>query len=190
MSNEHKRRKRALVSVTDKGGLEELKLLVELGWEFVSTDGTAKRLEELGIPVTSIEQVTGFPEMLDGRIKTLHPNIFGGILANRDKQAHLLAIAEHGIQLFDLVVVNLYNFSGKPSIETIDIGGPALLRAAAKNWQGGVTAVCDPEDYVNVVQTIKDFGEVPELLRHILARKVFYLTAGYDTVIADLWPHL
>lgn len=162
-------------------------MLVELGWEFVSTGGTARTLIELGIPVTPIEEVTGFPEMLDGRVKTLHPAVFGGILADRTNPDHLKAIAEHGIGLFDLVVVNLYDFTSRPSIENIDIGGPSLLRAAAKNWEREIAVICDPGDYIQVVEAIEAHGSVPAEIRRMLAGKVFHLTAGYDLAIADLW---
>lgn len=170
--------KRALVSVTDKRELEKLKILTDNNWEIVSTGGTAKKLEELGIPFTPIEAVTGFPEMMDGRLKTLHPNIFGGILADRSKPEHMAAIKERGIIPIDLVVVNLYDFQGNPSIEQIDIGGPSLLRAAAKNF-GSVTVVVDPSDYDTVVEAhLRD--NVSWNYRFELARKVFALTFDYD----------
>ena len=127
--------RRALVSVSDKTGVEELcRELIELGVEIVSTGGTAKRLEDAGITVRTIDDLTGFPEMMDGRVKTLHPLVHGGILAVRSKPEHMASVKEHGIELIDLVVVNLYPFESKPGIENIDIGGPAMVRSAAKNF--------------------------------------------------------
>lgn len=168
-----------LISVTDKTGLEKFKTLAELGWEIISTGGTAKKLVELGIPCIPIEQVTGFPEMMDGRLKTLHPKVFGGILADRSKPEHLAACREQGIELIDLVVVNLYNFLGNPGIEQIDIGGPSLLRAAAKNL-AFVSVVCDPADYDFVIKEIADNGSTSLETRHVLATGVFEQTSGYD----------
>ena len=146
--------KRALVSVSDKKGLEPfVRGLVELGVEIISTGGTARYLLEAGVPVTGISEVTGFPEIMDGRVKTLHPAIHGGILADRDRPSHMKAIAELGIKPIDLVVVNLYPFeqtvsqrgvSEEDAIENIDIGGPTMVRAAAKNF-GGVGIVVSPD---------------------------------------------
>lgn len=157
--------KRALVSVSNKEGLVPfVKALVELGIEVISTGGTKKTLEEAGIPVIGIEEVTGFPEILDGRVKTLHPKIHGGLLSVRDNDAHVKQLAEHHITPIDLVVVNLYPFKqtiGKPdvtfaeAIENIDIGGPSMLRAAAKN-HAYVTVVVDPNDYDKVLAELKE----------------------------------
>lgn len=176
--------KRALLSVTDKTGIVDLaRELVARGWEVVSTGGTAKAIREAGIPCTLVEYVTGFPEMLDGRVKTLHPKVFGGILANRAIPAHMEAIEAAGIQPIDLVAVNLYAFGAKPGIENIDIGGPSLLRAAAKNG-ATVPVLVDPADYDAVLAQLS-VGEVSELKREYLARKVFRHTGQYDTAIAD-----
>ena len=144
---------RALISVSDKSGVQEFaKTLVDLGFEIISTGGTANVLRDAGISVVSIDEVTGFPEMMDGRVKTLHPNIHGGLLARRDNPNHVSAAKEHGIDMIDLVVVNLYPFEStisKPqvtlseAIENIDIGGPSMLRSAAKNYQS-VAVVVSP----------------------------------------------
>lgn len=173
---------RALVSVTDKSGLEKLLPLATLGWEFISTGGTAKALRAVGIEVTPIEQVTGFPEMLDGRVKTLHPNIFGGILAARAIPAHLAALVEHHIDLIDLVVVNLYDFKNKPDIEEIDIGGPSLIRAASKNGISTIPVI-DPTDYEWVVASLTVTGAISEDQRERLVIKVFAATSDYDRMI-------
>ena len=185
--------RRALVSVFDKTGLEELaRGLARLGIEIVSTGGTLKFLEEKGIPVTAVSEVTGFPEILDGRVKTLHPKIHGGILANRSVPAHLDALAEHDIGRVDVVVVNLYPFretvargaSFADTLEMIDVGGPTMVRAAAKNF-GGVAVVVDPADYPAVLAALEEGkGAVPEPLRRRLALKAFQATAGYDAAIS------
>ncbi len=184
--------KRALLSVSDKTGLIPLgQALSELGWELVSTGGTARALTEAGLPVVGVSDVTGFPEMMDGRVKTLHPMIHGGILARRQVPADLAALAEHGIGLIDLVVVNLYPFAqaaAKPDlpfdhlIEEIDIGGPSLLRAAAKNFRD-VLVVVDPGDYNRVVDALRADGGALGL-RFDLARKAYGHTADYDRTIA------
>src|SRR5688572_11361102 len=147
---------RALLSVSDKSGLLPFaRELAELGWELVSTGGTARVLRDGGLPVRDVSEVTGIPEMLDGRVKTLHPAVHGGLLARRDLPEHMRAIEEHGIEPIDMVVVNLYPFretaarrdvSPEAVIEQIDIGGPSMLRSAAKN-HGSVTVVVDPADY-------------------------------------------
>ena len=184
--------KRALLSVSDKSGLVSLgQALVGLGWELVSTGGTARTLAAAGLPVIGISDVTGFPEMMDGRVKTLHPKVHAGILARRHVPADLASIAEHGIGLIDLVVVNLYPFAqaaAKPDlpfdklIDEIDIGGPSLLRAAAKNFRD-VLVVVDPTDYARVVDALRtDAGSVS--LRFDLARKAYGHTADYDRTIA------
>jgi phosphoribosylaminoimidazolecarboxamide formyltransferase / IMP cyclohydrolase len=186
--------RRALVSVFDKTGLEELaRGLARLGIEMVSTGGTLKFLQEKGIPVTAVSDVTGFPEILDGRVKTLHPKVHGGILANRSEDAHLKALDQHGIDRIDLVVVNLYPFretvargaSFADTVEMIDIGGPTMVRAAAKN-AAGVAVVVDPEDYSRIVAALEEGrGVIPESLRRELAVKAFRHTASYDVAISE-----
>src|SRR6266550_2829837 len=198
---------RALLSVSDKRGLVELaRELVALGWEIVSTGGTAEALRKAGIPVIPIEQVTGFPEMMDGRVKTLHPKVHGGLLARRAHPGDRAALAEHAITPIDLVVVNLYPFRetvAKPgvafeqAIEQIDIGGPSMLRSAAKNHQD-VIVVVDPDDYPVVIAALKGDTLTPGAspgLRRKLAAKVFAHTAAYDAAIhsyltkdAPGWP--
>src|SRR5258707_8250293 len=186
--------RRALISVYDKRGLEELaRGLSRLGVEIVSTGGTLKVLEEKGIPVTSVSGVTGFPEILDGRVKTLHPKVHGGILANREVPEHLDALAAHGIDRIDVVVVNLYPFretvargaSFEETIEMIDVGGPTMVRAAAKN-AAGVAVVVDPDDYSRILAALEEGrGVVPERLRRELALKAFRETARYDVAISE-----
>jgi phosphoribosylaminoimidazolecarboxamide formyltransferase/IMP cyclohydrolase len=186
--------RRALVSVFDKTGLDELaRGLTRLGIEIVSTGGTLKSLQEKGIPVVAVADVTGFPEILDGRVKTLHPHIHGGVLANRAVPGHLDALAEHGIDRIDLVVVNLYPFqqtvargaSFEDTVEMIDVGGPTMLRAAAKNF-GGVAVVADPADYPRVIEALTaGRGVIPEAMRRELALKAFRHTAGYDAAISQ-----
>jgi phosphoribosylaminoimidazolecarboxamide formyltransferase/IMP cyclohydrolase len=185
---------RALVSVFDKTGLDELaRGLTRLGVEIVSTGGTLKALQEKGIPVIAVSDVTGFPEMLEGRVKTLHPKVHGGILAKRSDAAHLDALAEHGIERIDLVVVNLYPFretvargaSFAETVEMIDVGGPTMVRAAAKNHDG-VAVVVDPADYRQVIEALTvGQGVIPEPLRRELALKAFRHTASYDAAIAE-----
>ena len=187
--------KRALMSVTDKSGLAEFgRFLAEQGVEILSTGGTAKMLRDSGVPVVEVSDYTGFPEMLDGRVKTLHPKIHGGILGRRDLAAHLEQMARHDIAPIDLVVVNLYQFEKavaqpgctlEDAIENIDIGGPTLLRAAAKNYQA-ITVVVDPTDYSKVMQEMKSHnGATTVATRFQLARKVFALTSAYDTAISN-----
>ncbi|MFN7251354.1 MAG: bifunctional phosphoribosylaminoimidazolecarboxamide formyltransferase/IMP cyclohydrolase [Anaerobacillus sp.] len=186
--------KRALISVSNKEGIVPFaRQLVELGVEIVSTGGTKKAIQEAGIPVIGISEVTGFPEILNGRVKTLHPNIHGGLLAMRESNDHLAQLEKHQIQPIDLVVVNLYPFQqtiAKPdvtfadAIENIDIGGPSMLRAAAKNHKH-VTVVVDPTDYEDVIQQLKTDGAVNDETRGRLAAKVFRHTAAYDAVIAE-----
>jgi phosphoribosylaminoimidazolecarboxamide formyltransferase / IMP cyclohydrolase len=186
--------RRALVSVFDKTGLDELaRGLTRLGIEIVSTGGTLKALQEKGIPVVAVSGVTGFPEILDGRVKTLHPKIHGGILARRSEQEHLDALAEHGIDRIDLVVVNLYPFretvargaSFADTVEMIDVGGPTMVRAAAKNFEG-VAVVVEPADYPRVLAALEQGrGVVPEPLRRELALKAFRHTAAYDAAISE-----
>jgi phosphoribosylaminoimidazolecarboxamide formyltransferase / IMP cyclohydrolase len=185
--------KRALISVYDKSGIVGFaRSLHELGIQLLSTGGTAQMLQEYGIPVRQVQDVTGFPEMLDGRVKTLHPVIHAGLLARRDREDHLSTIAQHGIDTIDLVVINLYPFEKtvaagaafESCIEQIDIGGPAMLRSAAKN-HASVTVVCDPDDYPNILDEIRQTGVPVEETRRRLAAKVFALTARYDHAIAD-----
>ena len=186
---------RALISVTDKSGIEEFaRALGEFGVQILSTGGTAKTISQSGIAITEVSDFTGFPEMLDGRVKTLHPKIHGGILGLRSKSEHLKAMATHGILPIDMVVVNLYAFEktvAKPgcsledAIENIDIGGPTLLRAAAKNYPF-VTVVTDPLDYKTVIDEMKQSGgKVSEKTNFRLACKVFELTNKYDAVISE-----
>jgi phosphoribosylaminoimidazolecarboxamide formyltransferase/IMP cyclohydrolase len=189
------RAKRALLSVSDKRGLVELaRGLHGLGVEMLSTGGTARLLAEEGLPVTQVSDYTGFPEMLDGRVKTLHPKIHGGLLGRRDRPAHVAAMRQHGIEPIDLVVVNLYPFRetiAKPgttleeAIEQIDIGGPSMLRSAAKN-HASVTVLVDPDDYAPVLAEMQaSGGEVSAATNRRLAQKVFHTTALYDGAIAD-----
>jgi len=182
----------ALLSVSDKTGLVDFaRGLVERGYALVSTGGTAKALRAAQLPVRDISEITNFPEMLDGRVKTLHPVVHGGLLARRDLPEHMAAIAEHGIAPIDLVCVNLYPFretAAKPGlapedvIEQIDIGGPSMLRSAAKNF-ASVTVVVDPADYTRVLEAIANGGDALELRRD-LAEKVYAHTASYDAAIS------
>ena len=187
--------RRALLSVTDKSGLVEFgEFLAERGVEILSTGGTAKMLRESGVPVVEVSDFTGFPEMLDGRVKTLHPKIHGGILGRRDLESHRAQMASQGIAPIDLVVVNLYQFekavaqpgcSLEDAIENIDIGGPTLLRAAAKNYEA-VTVVVDPADYPKIIQEMKAHqGATTVATRFQLARKVFASTSAYDAAITQ-----
>ncbi len=185
--------KKALVSVTNKTGLVELgKGLVARGFEILSTGGTARVLKEAGVPVTEVADYTGFPEMMDGRVKTLHPKVHGGILSVRSNPEHLASMLEHGMEPIDIVVVNLYPFEetiAKPdvtlakAIEQIDIGGPAMIRSASKNYEY-VVVVVDPNDYRVVLADIEAQGYVSEETRRRLAAKAFHHTAGYDLAIA------
>lgn len=177
-------KRQILISVTNKTDIEKFGVLVDQGWEILSTGGTAKVLKEAGIPCTLIEDVTEFPEMMNGRLKTIHPKVFGGILADRSKPEHLAKIAEHGIDLIDVVVVNLYDFEGEPDIETIDIGGPSLIRAAAKNC-ASVTVVVDPGNYDMVIGEIARKGDTTPLTRNLMAAMAFEHTAKYDFAIAE-----
>ncbi|OAM90691.1 bifunctional phosphoribosylaminoimidazolecarboxamide formyltransferase/IMP cyclohydrolase [Termitidicoccus mucosus] len=189
--------KLALLSVSDKSGLVEFAtaLVQRHGFRLLSTGGTAKLLAEKGLPVTEVSQHTGFPEIMEGRVKTLHPKIHGGLLCRRDKPGHLAQAQANGIAMIDLVVVNLYPFEqtvAKPgvafeeAIENIDIGGPSMLRSAAKNHES-VTVVCDPADYDSVLAALDQSAAAPAALaalRRKLALKVFQRTAGYDAAIA------
>jgi phosphoribosylaminoimidazolecarboxamide formyltransferase/IMP cyclohydrolase len=186
-------KKRALLSVSDKTGIVEFgQALADLGYEIVSTGGTHQALDKAGVPVTAVSEVTGFPEIMDGRVKTLHPKIHGGILA-RSIPAHLQAAEELGIGLIDIVAVNLYPFreaiakkgiSQEDAIEQIDIGGPAMVRAAAKNHER-VAVVVEPGDYALVIDELRQDGLISGGTRARLAAKAFRHTAVYDACIAD-----
>ena len=184
---------KALISVSDKTGVVEFAgALVELGWEILSTSGTMKLLREAGLPVTSVSDVTGFPEICDGRVKTLHPKIHGALLARRDIPEHMKALKDNAIETIDLVCVNLYPFRetiAKPdvtmedAVEHIDIGGPSMLRSAAKNWES-VTVVCNPSDYATIISEIKTTGNTTRETRLALSAKAYTHTAEYDMAIA------
>lgn len=186
--------KRALISVSDKAGIVEFaQALKDLGWDIISTGGTKAALDEAGLETIAIDDVTGFPEMMDGRVKTLHPNIHGGLLARRDLDTHLTAAKENNIELIDLVVVNLYPFKEtiirpdvtySKAVENIDIGGPSMLRSAAKN-HASVTVIVDPADYEVVLKELTEVGETNYATRQRLAAKVFRHTAAYDALIAE-----
>ncbi len=185
--------KRALFSVSDKSGLVEFaKELVALGWEIIATGGTMKLLADSGVAVINISDITGFPEICDGRVKTLHPNVHGGLLARRDDESHLEALRENNIEFIDMVCVNLYPFRetiSKPNveladaIENIDIGGPSMLRSAAKNFND-VTVVCDPADYAQIISEIKAGGNTERATRFALSAKAYTHTAEYDMMIS------
>lgn len=184
---------KALISVSDKTGVVEFaKGLVALGWEILSTSGTMKLLKESGVPVTSVSDVTGFPEICDGRVKTLHPKIHGALLARRDIPEHMKELKDNGIDTIDLVCVNLYPFRetiAKPdvtmedAVEHIDIGGPSMLRSAAKNWES-VTVVCNPADYETILSEIKADGNTTRETRLKLSAKAYAHTAEYDMAIS------
>src|SRR5215470_7317840 len=189
---------RALLSVSDKTGLLPLaQTLAAAGVELISTGGTAKALRDAGLTVMDLSNFTGFPEMLDGRVKTLHPKVHGGLLYIRGNEHHESAVRSHGIEPIDLVVVNLYPFEQtvarkgvtlEEAIENIDIGGPSMLRSAAKNHES-VTVVVDPADYDVVSEQIKKSGETTLELRRKLAAKVFARTSAYDSAIAAHLSH-
>ena len=184
---------RALISVSDKTGVVDFaKGLRALGWEVIATGGTMKLLADSGVEVINISDVTGFPEICDGRVKTLHPNVHGGLLARRDDPEHLKALKENKIEFIDMVCVNLYPFRetiSKPgvkmedAIENIDIGGPSMLRSAAKNW-ADVTVVCDPADYAQILDEIRAGGNTGKATRLKLSAKAYTHTAEYDSMIA------
>ncbi|MFA6432800.1 MAG: IMP cyclohydrolase [Candidatus Paceibacterota bacterium] len=175
---------RVLLSVTNKTGLVPFATrLTHIGGTLVSTSGTAKALRDAGLERTLVEHVTGFPEMLNGRVRTLHPNIFGGIIADQSDPEHMETLAAHNIQIFDMVVVNLYLFAAEPSIEQIDVGGPSLIRAAAKNYRS-VIVVTDPHDYDLVADFLEDGKPIDPQTRLRLATKAFEMTAAYDQAIA------
>lgn len=185
---------RALFSVSDKTGVTGFaRALEQLGWEIVATGGTETRLREAGIKVTSISDVTGFPEICEGRVKTLHPAVHGALLGRRDKNSHMAQLQENGIGLIDLVCVNLYPFEAtiaregvtmEEAVENIDIGGPSMLRSAAKNWRD-VTVVCDPSDYDTVLTQIASTGSTTPEERLRLSAKAYTHTALYDSHIAS-----
>ena len=184
---------RALISVSDKTGVVEFaQQLRSLGWEIIATGGTMKLLSDSGVEVINISDVTGFPEICDGRVKTLHPKVHGGLLARRDDESHLQALKDNQIEFIDMVCVNLYPFRqtiAKPdvtmedAIENIDIGGPSMLRSAAKNYKD-VTVVCDPADYAQIVEEIKASGNTTVQTRLQLSAKAYTHTAEYDSMIA------
>ncbi|MBR0175456.1 MAG: bifunctional phosphoribosylaminoimidazolecarboxamide formyltransferase/IMP cyclohydrolase [Bacteroidales bacterium] len=184
---------RALVSVSDKTGLVEfVQGLVDLGWEIIATGGTQKLLESKGVKTIGISEVTGFPEILDGRVKTLHPKVHGGILARRELPEHMQTLAEQGIETIDLVCVNLYPFRQtiakegitlEEAIENIDIGGPSMVRSAAKNWKD-VTIICDPSDYGTVLSELRANGKTSPETRLKLSAKAYTHTAEYDMCIS------
>ena len=189
-----KKIERAIISVTDKRGVADFaKSLSKFGVQILSTGGTARVLREGGLAVTDISEYTGFPEMLDGRVKTLHPKVHGGLLGVRDNPEHVKMMKAHGIENIDLIVVNLYQFektvekegvSLEEAIENIDIGGPAMLRSSAKNFRH-VTVVVDPADYEPVLREMEESGGATTLeTRFRLAKKVFKLTHHYDGAIS------
>ncbi|MBQ4057050.1 MAG: bifunctional phosphoribosylaminoimidazolecarboxamide formyltransferase/IMP cyclohydrolase, partial [Bacteroidaceae bacterium] len=184
---------RALISVSDKTGVVEFaQQLRSLGWEIIATGGTMKLLRDSNVEVINISDVTGFPEICDGRVKTLHPKVHGGLLARRDDESHLAVLKENQIEFIDMVCVNLYPFRqtiSKPdvtmedAIENIDIGGPSMLRSAAKNYKD-VTVVCDPADYATIIEEIKEGGNTTVGTRLQLSAKAYTHTAEYDSMIA------
>ena len=186
--------KRALISVSNKlGAVEFAKSLSKCGVEIISTGGTMKAIRAAGVPVTYVSDVTGFPEIMDGRVKTLNPKIHGGILAVRDNPEHIKQMQENNIQPIDLVVVNLYPFKATikkadvtlaEAVENIDIGGPAMIRAAAKNFKF-VTVVTNPDSYEEIAKIIAETGGVDYETRKKLAAEAFAHTADYDLMIAD-----
>jgi phosphoribosylaminoimidazolecarboxamide formyltransferase/IMP cyclohydrolase len=175
----------ALLSVFDKTGIVELAAgLHAAGWRIVSSGGTAKAVAAAGLPVTDVADLTGVPAILDHRVVTLHPTVHGGLLADPTNDAHLADMAAHGIEAIDLVVVNLYPFESEPSIDLIDIGGPAMVRAAAKN-HAHVAVVVRPDDYAPVLAEVQQTGAVGPATRRRLARTAFRVIADYDAQIAN-----
>ena len=184
----------ALLSVSDKTGIVDLaRALHAQGIRLLSTGGTAKLLADNGLPVTEVAEMTGFPEMLDGRVKTLHPRVHGGLLARRDVPAHMAALQEHGIDTIDFLVVNLYPFEAtvaKPgctledAIENIDIGGPAMVRSAAKNWKD-VAVLTDASQYATVIAELKAHGKVSDKTKFALSVAAFNRISQYDGAISD-----
>lgn len=183
--------KRAILSVTDKSGLAEFgKFLTDKGCELVSTGGTKRMLQEAGLSVTSVSDVTDFPEILGGRVKTLHPHIHGGILADKDDEGHMETLRDFGIEPFDIICVNLYNFAEavakgldlKAAVEQIDIGGPTMLRATAKNFHS-ICVVPDPKYYPVVQKEIEENGGISLEFRKEMAALTFKLVSEYDSMI-------
>lgn len=185
---------RALVSVSDKRGVVEFaSALTEMGWEIIATGGTMTALRKAGLKVTNISDVTGFPEICEGRVKTLHPKVHGGLLARRDMESHMAQLAENGIETIDMVCVNLYPFEAtiakegvtmEDAVENIDIGGPSMLRSAAKNFRD-VTVVCDPDDYDRILDEIRSTGNTTLDTRLRMSAKAYTHTALYDSHIAS-----
>ncbi|MBC17253.1 IMP cyclohydrolase [Pseudodesulfovibrio profundus] len=185
--------KKAILSVTDKSGLADFgAFLVDNGCELVSTGGTKKMLADAGLPVTSVSDITDFPEILGGRVKTLHPHIHGGILADKDDPSHMETLREFGIEPFDLICVNLYNFADavakgldlKAAVEQIDIGGPTMLRATAKNFHS-ICVVPDPKYYPVVRKEIEEKGGISLEFRKEMAALTFKLVSEYDAMITE-----
>ncbi|NCB22860.1 MAG: IMP cyclohydrolase [Deltaproteobacteria bacterium] len=185
--------RRAILSVTDKSGLVEFAtFLTSRGVELISTGGTQKALEAAGLPVTAVSTVTGFPEILGGRVKTLHPKIHAGILANKDEPQHMQTLAEKGIRPFDLVCVNLYDFAGaverhlslEQAVEEIDIGGPCMLRAAAKNFHS-ILVLPSPQWYTAAMEELEKDTTVGLEFRQIMASRAFEATSRYDALITS-----
>ncbi len=184
----------ALISVTDKSGIVDFaRSLEELGIEILSTGGTARTIRDGGVKVLDISEYTGFPEMMDGRVKTLHPKVHGGLLGRRDNQQDIQMMRIHGIKDINMVVVNLYQFEQtisragctlEEAVENIDIGGPSMLRSAAKNFRY-VTVIVDPSDYPQVLKEIRESGQTTLKTRLELAKKVFNHTWQYDRAISD-----
>lgn len=184
---------RALISVSDKRGVVDFaRQLQEMGWDIIATGGTMKALRDAGLRIINISDVTGFPEICEGRVKTLHPKVHGGLLARRDVPAHMAEIAANGIETIDMVCVNLYPFEATiakegvtlaDAVENIDIGGPSMLRSAAKNF-ASVTVVCDPDDYGKIIEEIRETGNTTPETRFRLSAKAYTHTALYDSHIA------
>ena len=185
--------RRAILSVTDKSGLVEFAtFLTSRGVELISTGGTQKALEAAGLPVTAVSTVTGFPEILGGRVKTLHPKIHAGILANKDEPTHMQTLADKGIRPFDLVCVNLYDFAGaverhlslEQAVEEIDIGGPCMLRAAAKNFHS-ILVLPSPQWYTAAMEELEKDTTVGLEFRQVMASRAFEATSRYDALITS-----
>lgn len=185
--------RRAILSVTDKSGLVEFAtFLTSRGVELISTGGTQKALEAAGLPVTAVSTVTGFPEILGGRVKTLHPKIHAGILANKDEPSHMQTLADKGIRPFDLVCVNLYDFAGaverhlslEQAVEEIDIGGPCMLRAAAKNFHS-ILVLPSPQWYTAAMEELEKDTSVGLEFRQVMASRAFEATSRYDALITS-----
>ena len=184
---------RALISVSDKSGIVEFaSALSKMGWEIIATGGTMKTLRDAGLKVINISDITGFPEICDGRVKTLHPKVHGGLLGRRDLEDHMRQLKDNGIDTIEMVCVNLYPFEAtiaregvtmEDAVENIDIGGPSMLRSAAKNFRD-VTVVCDPSDYAQVLEEISTLGNTTPSTRLRLSAKAYTHTAEYDSHIA------